>query len=241
MSHSSAADPLGRAVSDFYERGAADRLLVLSPQFDDDELPVATFFRTEAAMAPLERTALRHCRGRVLDVGAGAGCHSLALQAAGLRVTAVDVSPLAVQTMRRRGVAAAHLADFYGDVPGAPYDTLLFLMNGLGLAGTLDGLPRWLERCRRLLAPGGQVLADSSDLRYLFEDEDGQLVDLPDDRYYGEVDYTFSYRGERGRPFRWLYVDFDTLAGAARACGFRAELLARGEHYDYLARLTVAR
>lgn len=230
-------DPMGEAIRDFYERRPLQPLRVLSPQFEEDEFPVATLFRTVPDMPGLEREALRLCRGRVLDIGAGAGCHSLALQEAGLAVTAVDVSPLSVETMRRRGVRDVRLADFFIDEPGGPYDTLLFLMNGIGMAGTLAALPRLLERCAALLAPGGQVLADSSDLRYLFEDEDGCVDELPEDRYYGEVDYTMRYGSTIGRPFGWLYVDAGTLCRMAGRSGFRCKVVRYGRHYDYLARL----
>ena len=162
---------MGMAIRDYYEGCPLQPLRVFSPQFEDDEFPVETLFRAVPDMSGLEREALRLCRGRVLDVGAGAGCHSLALQSAGQTVTAVDISPHSVETMRRRGVRDVRLADFFADEVGGPYDTLLFLMNGLGLAGTLAALPRLLERCAVLLAPGGQILADSSDLCYLFEDE----------------------------------------------------------------------
>lgn len=226
---------MGMAIRDYYEGRPLQPLRVLSPQFEDDEFPVETLFRTVPDMSGLEREALRLCRGRVLDVGAGAGCHSLALQSAGQTVTAVDISPHSVETMRRRGVRDVRLADFFADEVGGPYDTLLFLMNGLGLAGTLAALPRLLERCAVLLAPGGQILADSSDLCYLFEDEDGSLDDLPDSRYYGEVDYVMRYGSVAGRPFGWLYVDAGTLCRVARSAGFRCRVVSTGPHYDYLA------
>ena len=158
-------DPMGHAIRDYYERRPVRRLRVLSSLFDEDEMPVGHLFRSVDDMNLLERTALGLCHGRVLDVGAGAGCHSLALQERGLAVTAVDVSPLSVGVMRRRGVRDARLADFFADDLGGPFDTVLLLMNGIGLCGRLEGLPRFFARLGALLAPGGAVLADSSDLR----------------------------------------------------------------------------
>lgn len=231
-------DPMGHAIRDRYEGRPAQRLRVLSSLFEEDEMPPDILFRTEQEMSPLERRALSLCGGRVLDVGAGAGCHAMVLQRRGLPVTAIDVSPLSVETMRRRGVADARHADFFEFVPGTSFNTVVMLMNGLGLCGRLEGLPHLFARLDALLAPGGVALADSSDLRYVFEDEDGSFTPDPAGAYYGEVDYRMAYGDVEGRPFDWLYVDFATLETAARRAGFRAERLMEGDHYDYLARLS---
>lgn len=230
-------DPMGQAIRDYFETGHAGRLRVFSPQFDEDELPVAALFRTEERMPKLERTALDLCRGRVLDVGAGAGCHSLALQQRGLDVTAIDISPLSVEVMRQRGVESV-AADLFDETFSGCYDTVLMLMNGSGIIGRLERMPLFFRRMKQLLAAGGQVLMDSSDLRYVFENEDGSWdIDL-NAGYYGELEYQMQYQKVKGEPFDWLYVDFDTLAFHAQANGFRAELMEEGGHYDYLARLS---
>ena len=232
-------DPMGQAIRDYHEKGRAGRLRVFSPQFEEDEMPVATLFRTEAEMPPLERRALELCRGRVLDVGAGAGCHSLALQERGADVTAIDISPLSVDVMLRRGVKDARVADLFDESFAGCYDTVLMLMNGSGIVGRLERMPLFFRRMKLLLAQGGQVLMDSSDLRYLYEDEDGSfLIDLAAD-YYGEVDFQMQYGKVKGEPFDWLYIDSDTLSAYASQYGFRVEKLQEGEHYDYLARLSV--
>ena len=231
-------DPMGQAIRDYFETGHAGRLRVFSPQFDEDELPVAALFRTEERMPKLERTALDLCCGRVLDVGAGAGCHSLALQQKGLDVTAIDISPLSVEVMRCRGVKSAVAADLFDETFAGCYDTVLMLMNGSGIIGRLERMPLFFHRMKQLLAAGGQVLMDSSDLRYVFENEDGSWdIDL-NAGYYGELEYQMQYQKVKGEPFEWLYVDFDTLAFHAQANGFRAELVAEGGHYDYLAVLS---
>lgn len=232
-------DPMGQAIADYAAHGQARRpLMVTSYMFDDDEMPVATLFRTEASMPRIELEALRRCRGRVLDVGAGAGCHTLALEARGLQVTSIDISPLSTQVRTERGAHDARCADFFADDFGRRFDTVLLLMNGLGMAGTLAGLPALLHRCRELLAEGGRILADSSDLRYVFEDDNGQLQWDDADGYYGEVDYLMTYGTCRGERFDWLYVDFPRLQAIAAACGMRAEMVAEGDHYDYLAEIT---
>lgn len=232
-------DPMGAAIRDFHLNGKAKRLRVLSSMFDEDEIPVDTLFRTENEMSHLERQALKLCHGRVLDVGAGAGCHSHVLQQRGTDTTAIDISPLSVQVMRERGITKALNVNFFTDhIEGAPFDTVLMLMNGIGIAGRISRLPDFFARLDTLLSPDGQLLADSSDLRYIFEDEDGTFLYDGEAEYYGEVDYRMVYGNTRGPRFHWLYVDFDTLARHAAAHGFRAEKVLEGEHCDYLARIT---
>lgn len=228
-------DPMGAAISDFHRHGQAGRLRVFSPDFDEDEIPVETLFRSFDEMPPLEQQALRMASGVVLDVGAGAGCHTLALQDMGHDVTAIDISPLSVQTMQERGVQNALLQDFWDVAPS--FDTILMLMNGIGIVGTVDALPRFFRHIDMILAPGGQLLLDSSDLSYLFEDEDGN-VELPSsDVYYGQLTYQMQYKRVKGSPFPWLYIDFPLLARIAGENGFDCQLVAEGQHYDYLARL----
>ncbi len=232
-------DAMGAAISDFHKNGRAKKLRVCSSLFDEDEIPVPYLFRSFEEMPPLERRAIELARGRVLDLGAGAGCHSLELQRRGLEVTAMDISPLGCEVMSERGVRRVECRDVMDSAWTDCFDTILLLMNGIGMAGTLAGLPALLARLKELLADGGQIIADSSDLKYVFEDEDGELdVDFSD-RYYGEVDYRMIYRSTAGEPFFWLYVDFPLLQATARTVGLDCELVAEGEHYDYLARLAV--
>ena len=229
-------DPMGCAIADYHKVGKAARLRVFSPMFDEDEIPVKTLFRPLEEMPAIEQEALRLALGNILDVGAGAGCHALALQQMGQRVTAIDISPLAVATMRERGVLDAREQDFF--THEGQYDTILMLMNGIGIVGTLQRLPAFFMQVDKLLAPGGKVLCDSSDICYIFEDEDG-IIDLTGvDGYYGELTYQMQYKTVKGDPFPWLFIDPETLSEHARACGFNVEVVARGGHYDYLARIT---
>lgn len=232
------ADPMGAAIYDYYKTGSADALVVHSSMFEDDEIPVDALFRDFEQMPDLEKAALELSSGRILDVGAGAGCHSLALEKMGKCSVAIDISDLAVQVMNERGVDARKI-DFYDESFTETFDTVLMLMNGTGIIGTLDNIPAFFCRLRSLLNPGGRVLIDSSDLRYLFEEEDGSLmIDLADD-YYGQLDYQMEYKDVLGEPFDWLYLDFESLAFYAEENGFKAELLVEGEHYDYLASLYI--
>lgn len=230
-------DPMGAAIYDFHKNGTADVLRVFSSQFEEDEIPVADLFREYDDMPELERIALDEASGEILDVGAGSGCHSVALMKMGKSAVAIDISPLSVEVMKERGVDALQV-NLYDESFDRKFDTVLMLMNGTGIIGNLDNMPVFFERMKQLLKPGGSILIDSSDLRYLFEEEDGSLmIDLADD-YYGQLDYQMQYKDVHGDPFDWLYVDFDTLAFYAEESGFDAELLAEGEHYDYLAKLT---
>ena len=235
---STSCDPMGAAIYDYYKTGKADALVVRSSMFDDDEIPVESLFREYDQMPELEQIALQAAAGSILDVGAGSGCHSLALQKMGKQSTAIEISSLAVEVMQERGVDARYV-NFYDKGFDGKYDTILMLMNGTGIAGNIDNLPTFFARLKELLNPEGCVLIDSSDLRYLYEDEDGNFeIDLADD-YYGQVDYQMSYKGVDGESFDWLYADFETLSYYAEESGLRCELLAEGEHYDYLAKLTV--
>ncbi len=229
-------DPMGQAIADYHATGKASRLRVFSPMFDEDEIPVATLFRTIDEMPAIEQEALKVASGHILDVGAGAGCHTLALQAMEKRVTAIDISPLAVETMRQRGVRDVLEQDFF--TLDGKYDTILMLMNGIGIVGTISRLPAFFMQVDHLLAPGGQLLCDSSDICYIFEDEDG-IIDLTGvEGYYGELSYQMQYKSIKGEPFPWLFIDAETLREQAAAHSFHCDILMRGPHYDYLARLT---
>ena len=230
------ADPMGRAIADYQLTGTADRLRVFSPMFDEDEIPLATLFRTYEEMPEIERKALDMTRGKTLDVGAGSGCHSLVLQGRGVDVTAIDISPLSVETMRQRGLKKVVEQDFF--TIGGKYDTILMLMNGIGIVGTLERMPEFFRHLDKILATGGQVLCDSSDISYVFEDENG-LIDYPDTgHYYGELSYRMQYKDTIGEPFDWLYIDAETLRKEAEENGYAVEVVAVGEHFDYTALIT---
>ena len=230
-------DPMGAAIRDYQNNGKASRLRVLSSMFDEDEMPVAHLFRTFNQMPRLEQKALSMAKGRVLDIGAGAGCHALALQERGLEVKAIDISPLSCEVMSERGVKDAECVNLFDPQLQGKYDTLLLLMNGTGIAGKLNRLSMLLNRLKELLAEGGQILIDSSDLKYIYENEDGSMdIDL-NAPYYGEVDYQMQYKNVKGEPFDWLYTDPMLLASISKQCGLNCEIVEEGENYDFLARL----
>ena len=229
-------DPMGRAIADYWKTGTADRLRVFSPMFEEDEIPVTTLFRSDDDMPAIERKALDMAIGKTLDVGAGSGCHSLVLQQRGVDVTAIDISPLSVATMKERGVKKVLEQDFF--ILEGQYDTILMLMNGIGIVGTLERLPEFFRHLDKILAPGGQVLCDSSDICYVYETEDG-IIELPADMdYYGQLSFRMQYKDTIGSPFPWLYIDADTLSEQAAGYGYAVEVAVEGDHYDYLARIT---
>ncbi len=231
-------DILGDALLDYQNGNYTEDITTFSSISGEDTLPLPYLFRDFSAMPPLEQKALDLCKGEVLDIGCGSGSHSLYLQQKEIQVTALDSSKGAIETCRLRGVknnVLSHIQDFEGH----QFDTLLMLMNGIGIAGTLNKLDALLRHLKSLLKSNGQILLDSSDLIYIFdEDGDGGRWLPTTKNYYGEVAFTMSYKGQKGDAFSWLYIDFNTLQNAAAAINLTCELVSEGEHYDYLARLT---
>ena len=191
-------DPMGAAISDYFNHHRADRLRVFSSQFEEDEIPVKELFRRIQSMPVLERTALQMATGRILDVGAGSGCHALALQEMGKDVCAIDISPLSVEVMKQRGVNDVRLTNLFDETFDETFDTILMLMNGSGIIGKLNNMPDFFQRMKRMLRPKGCILMDSSDLRYLFEEEDGSI--FIDDNYPAHIFHPASYRSSRIGP-----------------------------------------
>jgi SAM-dependent methyltransferase len=232
-------EPHARALRDYFLGETDASLIVHNSNGEHDELPVSFFFRGPGDYLAFERAALELCRGRVLDVGAGAGVHALYLQEHGVEVCAIDVMPEAVEIMRQRGVRDARVADI-GGLEGEVFDTILMMMNGIGILGTLDGLDRFLRDLPRLLAPGGQVLLDSGPARIVGDADDPAIeVTVTDEGIYpGEAWIELEYKGERGPPFRELYADSETLAERSANAGWECEIVFRDEHGGYVARLT---
>jgi SAM-dependent methyltransferase len=233
-------DIFGKAISAYYKNADETDITVTSPDFDDDVIPVPYLFRSYKEMPKLEQKALQLCRGRVLDVGCGAGSHSLYLQEERkLEVVGIDTSAGAIDVCRSRGISDARNIAFE-ELSEEKFDTVLLLMNGTGIVGKMKFLDRFFGRLKDLLSKDGQVLIDSSDLIYLFDaDEDGGVWVDSSKGYYGELTYRLSYKGETSNSFDWLYLDFQSLSLAATKNGFNCEKVFEGEHYDFLARLSI--
>ena len=233
--------PHGRALLDFYHGDTSAEVVTHGDDGETEVVPMRVFFRGPSEFSALEEAALDLCRGRVLDVGAGAGCHSLVLQEHDLPVCAIDIAPEAVEVMRRRGVRDARCADVF-HFQGGPFDTLLLMMNGIGVVEDLAGLDRFLADAHRLLAPDGQVLLDSYDPTWT-RDPDGapsREAGGPSDRYTGEMRFRLEYKGKKGPTLAWLFLDSELLAERAMKAGWSCEVIWQEEEGHYLARLTRA-
>lgn len=225
-------DVLGTAINDFQNNLSPGKLWVHNKYGPKEEMPVHVYFRDMEEMPELEWVALHQCRGRILDIGAGAGSHALALQKMKFDITALDISPLSAAVMKARGVNNVINEDFFRlNTKIKPYDTLLLLMNGIGLSGTLSGLRHFLKKARTLIRPEGQLLFDSSDIAYLYDEKPPTTPD-----YYGEVLYQYEYRHQRSDWFKWLFIDRQTLTSIATEEGWQIELLFEDPHDQFLVR-----
>lgn len=222
----------GRAIRDYYQKKAPARLTLHTSYGQSEEMPVAVFFREEEDLSVLENLALIECQGKILDIGAGAGAHALMLQARSMEVYAMENSPACVEVMRQSGVVHVIAQDYR--MHHQRYDTLLVLMNGLGLAGKRSSVCPFLKKLSGLLNPGGQILIDSSDISYLHEDGDW----VPDQEYFGNIRYQYEYRGSKGDWFDWVYMDQQALSQEVAQAGMHLEVLHTDENDQYLARIT---
>lgn len=231
-------DLFGKAILDFQTNNSPEDLITETSISEADEMSVAYLFRSYDEMPKLEQKALQLTKGKVLDVGCGAGSHSLTLQNdRNLDVTSIDISPNAIKACELRGLKNAKVQDIM-TLENEKFDTILLLMNGTGIFGTLKETPNFLQKLKSLLNPNGQILIDSSDIIYMFQDEDG-AYEIPANGYYGELTFAVSYKNETEDTFPWLYLDYNTLQNAAFANGLQCELILEGEHFDYLAKLFI--
>lgn len=231
-------DIFGKALWDYHNGNYDQDITVHSSIAQDDILPIPYLFRKFEEMPAIEQKALSLVKGKTLDIGCCAGSHSLWLQEKGVEVTGLDLSEGAITLSRKRGLNNTihrhilHHSD--------RYDTLLLLMNGTGVFETVEMIDTYLQHLKSLITPDGQILLDGSDIKFMYEEEDGSFwIDMNKD-YYGEVQMAMSYNGITSDQFDWLYLDFDTLKTYAQKNELNCELILEGDHYDYLARLTSA-
>ena len=231
-------DLFGKAILDYKTNSSPENITTSTSISEEDEMEVAYLFRCFDEMPTLEQKALQLAKGRTLEVGCGAGSHGLYLQnERNLDVLSIDISKNAIQACRLRGLKKISAVDVL-DLEDGKYDTILLLMNGTGIFETLERTTVYLQKLKSLLHPKGQILIDSSDIIYMFdEDEDGGKW-IPSDKYYGELTFSLQYKKEKEVDFPWLYMDYNTLQNAAIANDLQCQLVLEGDHYDYLAQLT---
>lgn len=232
-------DLFGKAILDFQTNNSPEDLITETSISEEDEMSVVYLFRSYDEMPKLEQKALQLVKGKTLDVGCGAGSHSLYLQnERNIEVTSIDISENAIKACTLRGLKNAKVQDIL-KLENEKFDTILLLMNGTGIFGTLKETPKYLQKLKSLLNPNGQILIDSSDIIYMFDDDEDGGKWIPSDGYYGELTFKISYKKQTEEEFPWLYLDYNTLQNAAFANGLQCELIQEGEHFDYLAKLSL--
>jgi len=232
-------DLFGKAILDYQTNNQPEDLITETSISEEDQMSVAYLFRNYDEMPKIEQKALQLAKGKILDVGCGAGSHNLTLQNdRKLDVTSIDISENAIQACKLRGLNNAFVQDIL-TLKNEKFDTILLLMNGTGIFGTLKKTPEFLQKLKSLLNPEGQILIDSSDIIYMFDQDEDGAFEIPANGYYGELEFTISYKKEKEDPFPWLYLDYNTLQNAAHTNGLQCELILEGEHYDYLAKLFI--
>lgn len=230
-------DLFGKAILDFQTNTSPEDIITETNISEADEMSVAYLFRNYNEMPKLEKKALQLCKGKILDVGCGAGSHSLYLQEKGFEVTSIDISENAIEVCSIRGLKNARVQNLV-EVENEKFDTIILLMNGTGIFETLNKTSDYLQKLKSLLNENGQILIDSSDIIYMYdEDEDGSYS-VPAENYYGELTFTIRYKNQTEDDFPWLYLDYNTLQNACYANGLQCELILEGKHFDYLARIT---
>ena len=231
-------DLFGRALVDYQNGHYTEDIITSTSISDNDILPIPYLFRNYKEMPKIEQKALDLAYGDVLDVGCGAGSHSLHLQdKKSLNVKAIDISQGAIEVCFKRGIKYAQVIDVLEVTD--QFDTILLLMNGTGVFQKLDQVTKYLLHLKILLKPKGQILIDSSDIMYMYEDDEGRQSIEDTENYYGELEYYVAYKGEKEVPFNMLYLDFELLKKACFAVGLKCVMLTEGEHYDYLAKIYV--
>ncbi|MCD4746482.1 MAG: class I SAM-dependent methyltransferase [Bacteroidales bacterium] len=230
-------NPFAKAFWDYYNGNKSAEIIVHCNKGDDDIIPVKYFFRNYDELPELEKIAINNCKGKIIDVGAGSGCHSLILQSLGMYVKAVDISKELVELMNKRGIInTCHIDAF--NLKDEIFDTILLLMNGIGFVKDFNGLKKFLSRAKKILNPNSQIILDSSDINYLFTEDDGSVRIDMNSNYYGEIIYQVEYNGILGNKFKWLFVDFYTLNNISNEIGYNCELLYEDDHFNYLAKLS---
>jgi len=230
-------DPIGQAILEFSENGFTENITVHSDLCDDDVMPVPYLFRTLDEMPKIEQLALDLCKGDILEVGAGTGCHSKILKHNGFNTLSIDTSKGATDYLSKEGLNSQNIP--FLNLKGKSFDTILILMNGLGLAGKLENIGTFLTHAKSLLKNGGKIITDSTDIRYLYEDDEGGVWMNLNSQYPGEMEFQMEYKTHKSEWFPWVYIDFETLEHEAKKIGLKATKQLEDENFHYLTTLEI--
>lgn len=226
-----AHDILGSAMQSYFLRNDDTPVRVFINKNEEPEMFPSIFFRPYKNMLKYERIALKESRGKVLDLGCGAGCHALYLQGKGCDVTAVEISKKSVKVAQKRGVVNLINED-WRNLSLKNFDTVLVLMNGMGLAESPAELKMMFRKLKSFLRKSGCVLIDSTDVTYAKAD-----WPMLDTEYFGKVQFELKYKGKT-QCFPWLFVDFDTAVQTAKSVKLNVEVLERARNGHFLLKLS---
>ena len=231
-------DAYGRLVLDHLEGRPAVEIVERDDGFIAAGVGPGNYFAPFRRWPPPERRAMRFVRGRVLDVGAGAGRVALHLQERGHEVVAIDVSPLAVEVCRRRGVRDARLVDIHDVDEGVgSLDTVVMLGNNFGLFGSAEGAAQLLPRLHALTSPRGRIVAESRD-PYETDDPDHlayQQWNRDRGRMPGQLRLRVRHRTYASPWFDYLIVSREEMEALADDTGWHVARFLTGDAGVYVA------
>lgn len=230
-------NPFSAALLDYHNGDESAAFVMLRDDGFRQRVPVSVFFSKED-FPPLEAHALELCQGHVLDIGAAAGRHSIHLIQKGFQVTSLDILPETEIILRKRGVTRIITSDIL-TFSGERFDTLLMLMNGIGMVGTLDGLDRFLDHAHEIISPCGRIICDSIDVSVTADPVHVACREqnIASGQTPGQQRFTMTYGDVTGYPFDWLHIDFPALSLHAGKAGWNAGLVDSEGNGHYLCQL----
>lgn len=234
-----ALEPFGIALEDFYNGKKRVEIIVYRDDGLKNKVPIEYFFRSPKDFSNLEKQAIRLCKGKVLDIGAGVGPHSLELQRLGLEFYAIDISSHACGIMKKRGVKNVQCTDFY-NLKMDSFDTILLLGRSIGFVEHLNGMKKFLSYCKTRLNPEGIIILDSIDI-CLTEEQihlNYQERNRKLGKYIGEASFQIKYKSTLGDKFQNLQIDPDTLKECTQEVGLSCKILCKEENGNYLAKIS---
>ena len=230
-------NPFSRALVDFYSGNLDAAFTIRRDDGFEQQVFAAPFFNVEH-YPPLEIRAMGECYGNILDIGSATGRHSLELLRRGFKVTSLDILPEMEAIMKSRGLTDVVIADVFRFF-GPRYDTLLMLMNGIGMTGSIDGLTRFLQLAHDLTVPGGQIVCDSIDVSVTTDPQHlaYRKNNLASGRLAGQQSFVMVYHGEDSVRFDWLHIDFQSFSDLCDSTDWNATLLEVEDDGHYLCKL----